>query len=177
LLTVHDWRPYTIQYDDGKPDAWVGYSAWGSRGIALRFTPPSVPFRVEQIAIFGYGVIQKDFSQWDKREFLLRVWNRDMSQAVWYKHFPWRLFKGAVFGDWVNIDVPNIIVNGDFYVEVVTFSEPGVGGWVGDNALLVKAWRGDGDGRSILAEAGTLIPKTGPARDLNWCIRVKGRGP
>ena len=174
-LIVHGWQPYTIQYDDGEPSSWVTWTTYGPLGMALRCTPEYTSFRIEQISINGYGMFESD-SERDERQFKVSIWNQDMSERLWSELFPWNLFEMAASPKWVDLPVPNVIVNGDFYVEFIPGSNLATGNYR-DNMLLIWCWKGDGEGRSTYIKNDTLTPKTGQAQSLNWCIRVKGEGP
>lgn len=116
VLTVYNWRPYTIQYDgaDGSP---VGAYVNGEQGHIVHFTPPNKAFRVQKIRIFGATMI-KNTSELDNH-ITVRIWNKDGTNQLWSQDFTWRLF---LSGSWQEIKVPDIRVEDDFEVEAVTHS-------------------------------------------------------
>jgi hypothetical protein len=117
ILTVSNWSPYTIQYDeaDGSP---VGAYVNGERGHIVRFTPLNKAFKIQKIRIFGATKI-KNTSELDNH-ITIRIWDKDGNNQLWSQDFTWRLFLGD---NWQDIKIPDIRVNDDFQVEVVTHSQ------------------------------------------------------
>lgn len=119
VLTVHNWSPYTIQYDhsDG---ALAGIYVSGDNGHIVRFTPPTTAFRIQKIRVDAQVRILKT-PDFDNNHVTVRIWDKDANNMLWSQDLPWRSFQG-----WVEINVPDIRVNDDFNVEVVTHSIPSV---------------------------------------------------
>jgi hypothetical protein len=115
-LTVHNWSPYTIQYDNSD-GAVVGAYVDGERGHIVHFTPPDRAFKIEKITIFAAAKI-KDNSELNNL-VTFRIWDKDSNKLLWSQDFPWSLF---LSGTWQDIKVPDVRVNDDFQVEVVTHS-------------------------------------------------------
>jgi hypothetical protein len=116
ILTVHNWGPYTIQYDDSD-GAVVGAYIDGEQGHIVYFAPPNKVFRIQKIRIFAVAKI-KDQSEL-KNLVTFRIWDKDGNNQLWSQDFPWSLFLN---GNWQEIKVPDLRVNDDFRVEVVTHS-------------------------------------------------------
>ncbi len=116
VLTVYNWAPYTIQYDesDGSP---VGAYVNGELGHIVHFTPPDKAFRIQKIRIFAATKI-RDTSELDY-PVSIRIWDKDSNNLLWGQDVLWRLF---LDGSWQEIKVPDVRVNDDFQVEVVTRS-------------------------------------------------------
>lgn len=116
-LTVYNWSPYIIQYDesDGSP---VGAYVNGEQGHIVHFTPPAKAFRIQKVRVFGTVNI-KVTSELDKNHITMRIWDKEGTNQLWSQDFPWRLF---LDGAWQEIKVPDIRVNDDFQVEVITHS-------------------------------------------------------
>jgi hypothetical protein len=116
VLTVYNWSSYTIQYD-GADGSTVGAYVDGEQGHIIHFTPPNRAFKIQKIRIFGTTKI-KTTSELDNR-ITVRIWDKEGNNQLWSQDFPWRLFLG---GSWQDIKVPDVRVNDDFQVEVVTHS-------------------------------------------------------
>lgn len=122
VLTAYNWSPYTIQYDqsDGVSD---GIYVSGDKGHIVHFTPPAKAFKIQTIRIFGFARVRGTY-EFDFNRITIRIWDKDGNNQLWSHDFPWRLFIG---GNWQDIPVPDIRVNDDFEVEVVTHSDPAGG--------------------------------------------------
>jgi len=120
VLTVYNWSPQTIQYDesDGVSE---GIYVSGENGHIVHFTPPANAFKLQKIRIF-VSLYFLNTSYLDKNHFTVRIWDKEGNKQLWSQDFPWRLFWG--FYGWKEIEVPDIRVNDDFYVEIVTHSNP-----------------------------------------------------
>lgn len=116
VLTVYNWNSYTIQYD-GADGSTVGAYVDGEQGHIINFSPPNRAFKIQKIRIFGTTKI-KTTSELDNH-ITVRIWDKDGNNQLWSQDFPWRLFLGE---SWQEIKVPDVRVNDDFLVEVVTHS-------------------------------------------------------
>jgi hypothetical protein len=127
-LIVYNWTPYTIQYDhsDGVP---VCIYVSGDNGHIVRFTPDK-EFRIRSIKILGTASVLNT-SEFDENHITVRIWDKDGSNQLWSQDFPWRLFMGPAI--WRQIEVPEVRVNDDFYVELVTHSNPA--GYTSDGTI------------------------------------------
>ena len=121
-LTVSSWSPYKIQYDESD-GSMMGIYVSGENGHIVHFTPPAKPFRIQKIRVFGIAKI-KNTSEFDSNHVTVRIWDKEGNNQLWSQDFPWRLFLGA---DVHEIKVPDIRVNDDFQVELVTHSNPAGG--------------------------------------------------
>ena len=182
IMTVYDWCPYTIQYDKGAVD-WYGYIP-GEWGHITHFTPPSTPFRIQEIRICGTAKVLNP-NELQTRQFTVRIWNNDKAQQLWSEEFPWRLFMLAAV--WQDIDVPDILVNDDFHVEVVTHSEPVVipqtnetmnivGIFYDTPHSYVSAPDDRPETRSGHSYMGQAVKTEGRFEGTRWFIRVEGEG-
>ncbi len=116
VLTVYNWSPYTIQYYDDTYAYWPPIYVSGEMGHIVRFTPPNKAFRIQKIHIGG-GVHFLFSTDLDKYNYTIRIWDSDSTNILWSQDIPWRLFGG-------DIEVPDIRVDDDFLVEIVTHSTP-----------------------------------------------------
>jgi hypothetical protein len=126
VLTVYNWSPYTIQYDESD-GAMTGIYVGGDNGHIVRFTPPAKPFNIQKIKIYGFSKV-RDTYEFDKNHVTVRLWDKEGNNQLWSQDFTWRSFIG---GSWLNIQIPDVRVNDDFEVEVVTFSDPAGGDPIG----------------------------------------------
>jgi hypothetical protein len=120
-INVHEWKPYKIQYDEtdetGVPGVCIYVS--GENGHIVRFTPPAKAFRIQKIRVFGTAGVLNN-REYDENYFTVRIWDKEGNNQLWSQDLPWRLFFP---GDcWREIKVPDVRVNDDFYVEIVTHS-------------------------------------------------------
>jgi hypothetical protein len=116
VLTVYNWTSHTIRYDNSD-GAVVGAYVDGEAGHIVHFTPLNKAFKVQKIRIFAATKI-KNTSELDNR-ITVRIWDKDGNNLLWSQDVPWSLFLG---GSWQEIKVPDVRVNDDFLVEVVTHS-------------------------------------------------------
>ncbi|MCJ7515249.1 MAG: hypothetical protein MUO89_04655 [Dehalococcoidia bacterium] len=120
VLTANNWSPYTIQYDESDGVLVCIYVS-GENGHIVRFTPPNKAFKIQKIRVLG-SVKILNTSEFDKNHVTVRIWDKEGNNQLWSKDVPWRLFMGPAI--WREIKVPDVRVNDDFYVEVVTHSNP-----------------------------------------------------
>jgi hypothetical protein len=120
VLTVHNWTPYTIQYDESDGVCVCIYVS-GDDGHIVLFTPRNKAFNIEKIRILG-TVSVLNTSGFDDNHITVRIWDKDGNNQLWSQDFPWRSFIGPAI--WREIEVPAVRVNDDFQVEVVTHSNP-----------------------------------------------------
>ncbi len=119
VLTVLNWSPYAIQYDESD-GVGVGIYVGGDNGHIVHFTPANKVFKIQKIEIYGFAKV-KDTYEFDKNHVTVRIWDNEGNNQLWSQDFPWRSFIG---GSWLEIKVPDIRVNDDFEVEIVTYSKP-----------------------------------------------------
>jgi hypothetical protein len=155
ILTVYNWSPYKIQYD-GSEGALTGIYVSGDNGHIVRFTPPNNTFRIQKIKIFGFAKV-RDTYEFDKNHVTIRIWDREGNNQLWSQDFPWRLFLG---GSWQDIKVPDIRVNDDFEVEIVTHSDPAGGDSIGFVSFgeVPPETIGSAGGVFVFQPAGEKIP-------------------
>jgi len=116
VLTVYNWVPYTIQYDNSD-GVVAGAYVNGDQGHIVQFTPPNEAFRIQKIRILAAARITTTSELNNLITF--KIWNKDATNLLWSQDVPWGLFIGD---SWQEIEVPDVRVNDDFQVEVVTHS-------------------------------------------------------
>lgn len=118
IITIYNWSPYTIQYDSGISGG--SYYVAGELGHIVHFIPQAKPFKIKKIYVYGTAELENP-RELDTKQCTVRIWNSDKTKQLWTQDFPWRLFHGPV--DWREIEVPDITVEDDFHVEIVTYSQ------------------------------------------------------
>jgi len=189
ILNVYQW-PYRIQYDLGDVNVEL-LSVAGDYGHIVHFTPPTTPFKIQKIEAYVQATVAKD-SEWKDNSVTVRIWDSGRTQQLWSENLPWRDFWNDVGSFWKEIDVPNVSVNGDFYVEIVTHSNQ-YGGQIAswplgsevNPAIFLGYNRPNPYQNSPISLTGTRSgisnmgqPVEIPVKyqGLNWLIRVDGDG-
>ena len=119
-MTVYEWQPYKIQYDESN-GVRNGIYVSGENGHIVHFTPPSKAFSIQKIKVFGTAKTLNT-ADLDKNNVTVRIWDKDGNNQLWSQDFPWRLFIADPC--WREIKVPDVRVYDDFCVELVTHSTP-----------------------------------------------------
>jgi hypothetical protein len=173
----------------------------GENGHIVHFTPPAKAFRIQKIRVFGTVNILNTY-EFDEKHITARIWDKERNNQLWSQDFPWRLFMGDVC--WREIKVPDIRVDDDFHVEIVTNSNPSGGDPIdfckfrilggpptgrNPSALSVvvigfdypKSYTASPldrpETRSGYSLMGKLIdPGQGRLKGIRWLIRVEGEG-
>lgn len=187
VVTVYDCRPYTIQYAKEPSNSRYIMFVSGEEGHAVHFTPPGKAFEIQRIGVKCAVWVRND-TQLDERQFTVRIWNRAKTQRLWSQDFPWRVLKGQL--GWREIDVPDVRVDDDFFVEIVTHSDESkkkvpAPGEVQSVGLCYSglAWGGPGrfasvgPGRSFASYMVTDTLLHVEPMTFEWFIRVEGKGP
>jgi len=175
-LTVFKRRPeykqYLLRYDDGLPDA----SFWsGEESYLVHFSPPSKLFTIEQVMIYGW-VAAESATDYEKRVLTVNVWDKETGAELLAQEFSWRLFDSEA--KWVELDVSDVAVDDEFYVEVTTYSSQ-------ESRICVDYDSTAPNEHSYMSRNGKIVPWVTWTRegieytreDVNWMIRVSGRAP
>jgi len=163
-----------LKYDNGMVDKTR--LAGPDGGYLVHFLPPSIPFAVKKVKIYGvlFG------TGWEESDFEVQVWDKNR-KALWSGNYPFTLFPtaGIRYGEWglwrnkigwVELEVPDVKVTDEFYLHV----------WTDDSVRFPQPWGiGVGFDTSGVNEhceqtKGHEIVQT-PA-DSIWMIRVVGTG-
>lgn len=170
-LDVSDWTPHTIQYDSGLIERGT-YILSG--GHVVHFTPPGKPFKIQKVSICGIVNTEafQNPRELDDRTFTTRIWDEHRTKLLWSTDLPWSLFSSRA--EWRDISVPDVIVDGDFFVEVVTHSDPPPS----QKGLAIIWEQSEGELRSGVSINGEIYPtEDSSVKDKRWLIRVEGQGP
>ena len=150
-----------LKYDDGRLDDSHAIGMMPGSGHLVHFSPPSTPFTVTEINIFGnlYG------AGYENLTFTVEVLDKDLKEihSASYPHTKFRLSPM-----WVEIDIPNVVVDGAFYIHVFTHSPREGGVNIGydssvknEHSEVTRDWKIDWWISS-------------PKETVNWMIRVIG---
>ena len=150
-----------LKYDDGTPDGSQAIGHTPGTGYLVDYSPPSTPFTITKIRVLGnlYGI------GYENLKFSVEIWDKDQ-KTVHSASYPHTKFTRS--GGWVEIEVPEIMVDDSFYVHVFTTS-PLVGG------ITISYDSSIENKHSEVTKSGKIdwwisIPK----ERINWMIRVIG---
>lgn len=172
-------RETELKYDNdtSKTALWAGNNG----GFLIEFTPPNPPFRINKVRICGgvYGV------GWEGKTFELYVLDSDMKSVLYDEifalaRFPVRSAFPYQPPTWVDFSIPQMNIDGKFYVYLYTSTGEHKGVHVGvDNTVF--------NDHSQLAQGkppyiagippGNLYPPTiwyADSTKVNWMIRAIG---
>ena len=150
-----------LKYDDGTSDGSWAIGGKG-RGHVVHFSPAVAPFTINQVKIYGslYG------AQYEKLLAQIEVWDEDFNilYSCLEPHTNFSPEPG-----WVGIAVPDIIIDGDFYIFVCTSSPKEGGVQIHYDSSGINMHSEVTEARKI-ADWYLEIPKD----EINWMIRVEG---
>jgi len=203
-LAAYRW-PYTIIYDSdtrlGGPGHERGPQSYGTGpamtppisirgdyGHMVRFSPPAVPFKIQMLLINGEASVRSK-TDWDNT-MQVRIWD-NTNKLLWSVALPWRFFRYP--RQWNHIDVPNIMVNNDFYVEIMTNSGVNDTGAMSIDYYVDPAEKGIYlywdkpqsylaapteiiETHSSVSYMGASVEVPSKYKGLNWYIRATGDG-
>ena len=173
-----------LKYDGGFAKDYLGVEK-PATGYLVSFVPPSTEFIIHSISIMGLvygskGVQLKDLE--------VEIWDANL-QVLHKSTLEWKKFPQLTYllsldlqnkGDWVDVDVPDIKVNGNFYVHVYAGPNIGPGFRMGADNSVTNAHSEltvrDENGRdSILTVWPYSISQWfGDKTTVNWMVRVSG---
>jgi len=176
-------RPLEMRYDDGVAKDYLSLVK-PATGYLVGFVSPPDVFTINQVRVLGLVYGSPGFHIADSD---LQIWDKD-KKVLYSGSFPGEKFPlvtrlgdntGAVAG-WVDIEIPNIKVAGDFYIHIYTGVPAGQGFRLGadDNALNNHSdvtVRGD-DGADNMASEWPYRPVYwyGDKSRVNWMVTVVG---
>jgi hypothetical protein len=157
--------PFELAYDDGEFDyAW---SDFYPSGAAVKFTPPALPWRITNVVFYGLAL-----ERGGNMLFTLEVRDRGFTLVYTEQYATFQFFENGTFG-WARIPLPNLTVNGEFYVCIYPcFSLGATQLWIGvDEDPPIS-------NRSLLVdrEEGRIVKtwNVESGRPRNFMIRVEG---
>jgi hypothetical protein len=115
--TYDEWQ---LHYDDGQVDA--GWSTGPLAGAAVRFDNPFIALNLTKIKVAGW---------WEKEDayFIIQIWDESLNTLFT------AIYRGSNFFTekltWAEIDIPDLLIVGDFYVCVFPNSATNHIFWLG----------------------------------------------
>jgi len=174
---------YGDSNDEGAHLAQPGY------GLATVFSPDKLPFKIQKINIAAVANHSGSAEEYEQYHFIVRILDGKNDQ-IWNKSIPWSYFKSNASTDtppanWKSINVGDVMVEGDFTVEVLSESNEYATGRNKTFHYLAVAYEEIGDKdvntKSFISENGIrsdswvrLYDAYGHPRSFNLCIRVEG---
>lgn len=152
---------FELKYDDGMPESYQAIGRMSGNGYLVHFSPPATPFTITKVKIYGnlYG------TGYESLEFTVEIWDEDPKEihSASYPHTEFSLSPG-----WVEIDIPNVVVSGAFYIHVFTHSPPEGGIQVGYDSSV------ENEHSDMTRDYQIVWWSQLPKETVNWMIRVIG---
>ena len=158
-----------LKYDDGSAEEFLSHDG----GYLIDFAPPSTPFTINKVRIFGLIAGEATATDFD-----IEIWDKNY-KVLFNDTCP---VSGFTSGSpsWVDVDLPGIEVNDTFYVKIYTGTGRLEGIHIGADDSVVNLH----SGCSVKTlESGTRITTAwdypenlwfGDISKVNWMIRVAG---
>jgi hypothetical protein len=179
-----------LKYDNGSLKEYLPVSAPSFTGYLAVFTPPSIRYMVKKIRING---MVASWGKYEDKAVELQIWDKD-KKVVYQASYPVTKLPVNPYDSktpfhpedaWVDVDVPDVVMTGLFYVHV--HSEDGRWGefrmGADDTAVNSHSELTVRDGNiDRILEAWPYWRKDAAGHDLwygdktkvNWMIRVVG---
>jgi hypothetical protein len=179
-LSVFKSKAFLLKHDNHViSDSW---SAYDPRGQWVRFSPPARPFVIQKVYVGGK---RTDFSQPEKKNYILKIWNKDFTQMLYSAEYPYSKFSTSL--SMVEHEIkPELYIEDDFYVEIISHSEnPPLGENNSRIAIYIECdftvKDNENSGYSWLGTIDTFYKATQIARQpkfaaFSWIIQVGGIG-
>lgn len=172
-----------LKYDNGLAKDYLSLVK-PCTGYSVGFVSPPDPFTISKVQVFGLVYGSPGFHIGDSD---LQIWDKD--RKVLYTtsfpgdKFPLRTRLGDNIdstGDWADIDIPDVEVEGNFYIHIYTGIPAGQGFRMGAEGTTINTHsdvtvRGD-NGVDNLAPNWpySTAPWFGDKNRVNWMVRVVG---
>jgi len=172
-----------LEYDGGVAKDYLSLVK-PSTGYLVGFESPPDPFTISRVRVFGLVYGSPGFHIENSH---LQIWDKD--QRVLYTtsftgdQFPLRTRLGDNLdstGAWADIEIPDIEVEGNFYIHVYTGSPTGQGFRMGAGSSAINTHSDvtvrDADGIDNIAPKWPYVPVYwyGDKSRVNWMVRVIG---
>ncbi|MEM3747295.1 MAG: hypothetical protein QXN67_07475 [Thermoproteota archaeon] len=112
---VHPDLSLLLRYDDGGAECF--WSDYYPNGIAVEFTPPALKWRITAVLIYGFAVVKGE------KSFIVEVRDSGFNAVFRASFLISNHFKNATL-DWARVPLPNIVMEGNFYVCIYPMLEP-----------------------------------------------------
>lgn len=158
-----------LAHDQGRQAGFLALG--GGYGHAVSFSPPTIPWQIGKVRIYGLRFGEKT----ENLELTVEIWGANRS--VLSSPFPYSIFKSTQA--WVEIDMIDIVVNTDFTVVVFTRSTAERGIQIGfDSSVqnqhsdILLGRRGTADWTKV---EWVIVPSSVISKErTSWMIRVAG---
>jgi hypothetical protein len=135
-----------------------GWATGPFGGGAVLFTPPTTPWVLSKIKVMAWYLL-------DDAPFFIEIWDSDREELYSVTYMYSDYFTSQSW-DWAEIEIPNIVVEGDFYVGVF-------GNWAETHILLLGV-----DNDPLVSYRSFAVRYDNNAIDYveewNWMIRAVG---
>ena len=173
-----------LKYDGGFPKDYLALDK-PATGYLVSYAPPSTQFIIDNVKIMGliYGSKGSQI-----KDLEVQIWDKNM-KVVYSGTLQGNKFPQLTFllsndlsnkGDWVDLYLPDVKVDGNFYVHIYTGSTTGQGFRLGVDDTIVNTH----SDITVRNAGGTDAPTTvwpypgskwfGDRARVNWMIRVSG---
>jgi hypothetical protein len=159
-----------LKYHDSHAEAFL---STGNYGSLISFVPPGTPFTITEIGIGGalYG------SSWEDKEYTVSIWDKDY-KVIYTADYPVTQFE-LENPKLVTVEIPDVVVNGEFYVHVFTGTGRLEGLHVGADDSITNEHSGvaEKSGETFKPSDKWPYPDTqwfGDKSKVNWLIHVVG---
>ena len=176
-------KPTELKYDDGNANDYLVVDK-PCTGYLVDFVPPSIPFTISTVQVYGliyggHGFIINDIivQIWDKNKTVVYSTTVDRKAYPLLAYLPADIEKQ---GGWAKIDIPDVKVDGNFYIHMYTGTTTGQGFRMGADESVLNTHSDvtvrDPEGVDNLASTWPY-PKSrwyGDKSRVNWMVRVSG---
>jgi hypothetical protein len=156
--------PIELSYDDGEFD--YGWSNFYPYAAAVKFSPPSASWKIEAIRIHAACFIKGN------EIFYVQIWDKNLNTIYSSSFYLSKVFKNATL-DWYTVELPSVVVSGDFYLVVVPmFTLDGSQLWISvdkDFPISNNSYIVDASTHAILLNLNSTSSKPG-----NFMLRAVG---
>jgi hypothetical protein len=156
--------PFELAHDDGNAD--YGWSDFYPYAAMVGFSPPSQNWRITAIRLHATCILR------GAQVFYVQIWDAGLNTVYWSAFLPSSVFKNATL-DWYTIQLPNVVVTGDFYVVIVPmFTLDGSQLWISvddDPPVANTSFIADVDKHAVLASMNATSRRPG-----DFMVRVVG---
>jgi hypothetical protein len=186
ILTVNPKmvsKPVEVGYDDGQANDYLGVDK-PCTGYLISYDPPSIPFTIDTVRIFGliyggHGFMIKDIEVqiWDKDKKVVGSAIADKGAFPLLAYLPSDIEKQ---GAWANVRIPDTKVTGPFYVHVYTGVTTGQGFRMGADDEMGNTHSDvtirDSGGSDSVASSWPYPSSRwfGDKSRVNWMVRASG---
>lgn len=162
-----------LKYDDGEARDFISVFPPIITGYLVDFTPPATPFTIKKVRLYGSLA-----TWWVQENFEVEIWDKDHN-VLYSGAFAVTLFTESPEANWVEVQIPDIEVVGEFYVHVHTGTGIREGIHLGADDSVANEHsdttvKVNGTSRILDAWPYSKDYWFGDKSNVNWMIRVVG---